>query len=123
MQTKRWLIFVVSAVAVLVLVEVPWAKTTRIAKTGFRCADDSRCHNRWHPAIKAVATAEPGDMLIYETRDALDHAFTKNSTAADWRWNTTLLSSTIFTPSATFFAPSSIVSSFPMPISARQMGA
>ena len=60
-----------------------YAKTLRLPKTGARCADDTRCHNRWHPGIKPVTTADPGDVLIYETRDALDHAFTMNSTAAD----------------------------------------
>jgi formamidase len=59
------------------------AKTVRIPKTGATCADDPVCHNRWHPDIKPVATADPGDTVVYGTRDALDHQFTRNSTAAD----------------------------------------
>jgi formamidase len=59
------------------------AKTVRIPKTGATCADDPVCHNRWHPDIKPAATADPGDTIVYGTRDALDHQFTRNSTAAD----------------------------------------
>ncbi len=54
-----------------------------IPKTGARCADDPRCHNRWHPAIPAVATAKPGDTVIFGTRDAFDHGLDRSSTAAD----------------------------------------
>jgi formamidase len=59
------------------------AKTVRIPKTGATCADDPVCHNRWHPDIKPAATADPGDTVVYGTRDALDRQFTRNSTAAD----------------------------------------
>lgn len=82
-RTKRWVILALIAVLGLGLAELALAKTIRIPKTGFRCGDDPRCQNRWHPAIKAVATADPGDILIYETRDALDHAFSMSSIAAD----------------------------------------
>jgi formamidase len=61
----------------------PGAKAVKIPKTGARCADDPKCHNRWHPAIKPVATASAGDVVVFETRDALDGAFTRNSKAAD----------------------------------------
>ncbi len=40
------------------------------------------CHNRWHPAIPPVATAEPGDTLVFQTRDAFDNQFGRTSTAA-----------------------------------------
>jgi formamidase len=40
------------------------------------------CHNRWHFAIQPVATAEPGDTVVFQTRDALDNQFNRNSTAA-----------------------------------------
>jgi formamidase len=54
-----------------------------IPKTGERCANDPKCHNRWHPAIPAVASANPGDVVVFGTRDAFDHSLDRNSTAAD----------------------------------------
>ena len=50
---------------------------------GERCANDPRCHNRWHFAIPPVATARPGDVVIFGTRDAFDHSLDRNSTPAD----------------------------------------
>jgi formamidase len=72
-----------------ILMAVGFAATARaeraitIPKTGARCADDPRCHNRWHPAIPPVAVAAPGDTVIFGTRDAFDHGLDRNSTAAD----------------------------------------
>jgi formamidase len=57
--------------------------SARIAKTGARCENDPNCHNRWHPAVKPVATVEPGAVVVFETRDALDGQFNRNSKAAD----------------------------------------
>ncbi len=54
-----------------------------IPKTGARCANDPRCHNRWHPAIPPVAVAAPGDTVVFGTRDAFDHGLDRDSTAAD----------------------------------------
>jgi formamidase len=54
-----------------------------IPKTGERCVDDPKCHNRWHPAIKAVASAKSGDVVRFGTRDAFDHSLDRNSTADD----------------------------------------
>ena len=54
-----------------------------IPKTGERCVDDPKCHNRWHPAIAPVATAKPGDVVVFGTRDAFDHSLNRNSAAAD----------------------------------------
>ncbi len=59
------------------------AKTVKIGKTGARCANDPNCHNRWHWAIKTVGTADPGDLIVFETRDALDGALNRNSRSAD----------------------------------------
>ncbi len=39
------------------------------------CVFDSNCHNRFHPDITAVATANPGDTVVFETRDAFDNQF------------------------------------------------
>jgi formamidase len=40
-------------------------------------------HNRWHPDIPPVVRCQPGDEVVMETRDALDHQLTVDSTAAD----------------------------------------
>jgi formamidase len=60
-----------------------WQETVRVAKTGNHCVDDSNCFNRYHYAIKPVATARPGQMVVFETRDALDSDLGLNSVAAD----------------------------------------
>src|SRR5262245_5427004 len=85
-RTPRWLPMLSLAVFTLslaALADPALAKTVRIPQTGATCANDPVCHNRWHPDIKPAATADPGDTIVYGTRDALDHQFTRNSTAAD----------------------------------------
>jgi len=47
------------------------------------CTLDPHCHNRFHPAIPPVATANPGDLVVFETRDAFDNQFNFGSTPAD----------------------------------------
>ena len=54
-----------------------------LPKTGERCVNDPKCHNRWHPAIAPVAQAKSGDVAIFGTRDAFDHSLDRNSTPAD----------------------------------------
>jgi len=54
-----------------------------IAKQGPHCAEDPNCFNRYHPAIPTVATVQPGDVLVFQTRDALDSDLTLESTADD----------------------------------------
>ena len=49
-----------------------WMKKVEVKKTGDHCVDDKNCFNRYHPKIPAVAKANPGDMIILHTRDALD---------------------------------------------------
>jgi formamidase len=58
---------------------------TRIVlpKTGERCVNDAKCHNRWHYAIPPAAAANPGDVVVFGTRDAFDHSLDRNSTPAD----------------------------------------
>jgi formamidase len=58
-------------------------KRVVIAKSGERCVDDPRCHNRWHHAIPRVASADAGDIAVFGTRDAFDHSLDRHSTAAD----------------------------------------
>ena len=43
-----------------------------VKKMGAHCADDAHCFNRYHPAIKPVLAAKPGQFITFETRDALD---------------------------------------------------
>jgi formamidase len=77
-------------IAVLLLAAFPAAAKqvripiTRIGNVPVKCADDPlhTCHNRWHPNIPAAAEAHPGDTVIFETRDAFDNPFNRNSTPA-----------------------------------------
>jgi formamidase len=59
------------------------ARRLVIAKTGERCVNDPKCHNRWHHAIPKVAEANSGDVVVFGTRDAFDHSLDRQSTAAD----------------------------------------
>ena len=47
------------------------------------CVGDPKCHNRFHPAIPPVAAANPGDTVVFETRDAFDNQFNFDSRPAD----------------------------------------
>jgi len=40
-------------------------------------------HNRWHEAIEPVVEVDPGDTVVYETRDAFDGQLDDRSTAED----------------------------------------
>ncbi|MGH2819389.1 MAG: acetamidase/formamidase family protein [Actinomycetota bacterium] len=40
-------------------------------------------HNRWHEAIEPVLEVDPGDTVVYETRDALDAQLDPRSTVDD----------------------------------------
>ena len=40
-------------------------------------------HNRWHETIDSVVEVEPGDTVVYETRDAVDGQLNPASTASD----------------------------------------
>src|SRR5215207_7308212 len=40
-------------------------------------------HNRWHEAIEPVVEVDPGDTVIYETRDAFDCQLNWGSTEED----------------------------------------
>jgi formamidase len=63
--------------------DVTWQSRVVVAKEGAHCADDRNCFNRYHPAIPPVARANPGDHVVFETRDALDSDLTLDSTADD----------------------------------------
>jgi formamidase len=63
--------------------DVTWQNRVTVAKEGAHCVDDPNCFNRYHPAIPPVARANPGDVILFETRDALDSDLTLDSTADD----------------------------------------
>jgi len=63
--------------------DVTWQTRVTVAKQGAHCKDDSNCFNRYHPAIEAVVRANPGDHILFETRDALDSDLTLESIADD----------------------------------------
>jgi formamidase len=54
-----------------------------VAKDGAHCVDDPNCFNRYHPAIKPVARARPGQLIVFETRDALDSDLNIDSAPED----------------------------------------
>ena len=60
-----------------------WMTKVELTKTGMHCVDDKNCFNRYHPNIPPAAKANPGDMIILHTRDALDTGFRLDSTADD----------------------------------------
>jgi len=54
-----------------------------VKKMGEHCENDPNCFNRYHPAIKPVARANPGDLIVVHTRDALDAKLNINSVPKD----------------------------------------
>ena len=54
-----------------------------VAKKGAHCQDDPNCMNRYHPAIPAIARAQPGQLIVFETRDALDSNLNLQSVGKD----------------------------------------
>ena len=43
-----------------------------IGREGNRCAEDAACFNRIHPDIPMAAWAEPGQTIVFKTRNAGD---------------------------------------------------
>lgn len=43
-----------------------------LERSGAYCRDDPNCFNRLHPEIPSVARARPGQVIVFETRDAAD---------------------------------------------------
>ena len=84
MKTVRFGICITLAlVAAVALADERRGARVVIQKSGERCVNDPKCHNRWHHAVPAVATAKPGDVVVFGTRDAFDHSLDRDSTAAD----------------------------------------
>lgn len=47
------------------------------------CGADPVCHNRIHPGIPPAAYANSGEVVVFETRDAVDNQLDSTSTAGD----------------------------------------
>ena len=75
--------FAGASFAVADTTNVTWQNRVVIEKEGEFCSDDPNCFNRYHPEIAPVATAAPGDFIVFETRDALDSDLTLDSNADD----------------------------------------
>jgi formamidase len=78
------LFFTVAGVPDLVSAKTVGVPITLVGGVPVPCASEplETCHNRWHFAIHPVATADPGDTIVFQTRDALDNQFNRTSTAA-----------------------------------------
>ena len=63
--------------------EVKTQNVVEVKKKGAHCEQDPNCFNRYHPAIKPVARAKPGDQIVVHTRDALDSNLNINSKPKD----------------------------------------
>ena len=63
--------------------DVTWQNRIVLEKEGTFCSDDPNCFNRYHPSIPPVATASPGDFIVFHSRDALDSDLTLDSNADD----------------------------------------
>jgi formamidase len=59
------------------------SRTVEIKRSGATAKDDPNCFNRLHWALPPVASASPGNYIVYETRDAFDDQFGAEATAAD----------------------------------------
>jgi formamidase len=63
--------------------DVQWQSVVEVEKAGEHCADDPNCFNRYHPAIEPVARANPGEHIVFHTRDAFDSDLDLESNADD----------------------------------------
>ena len=73
----------VGSVAMADTADVKTQTIVEIKKMGAHCEQDPNCFNRYHPAIKPVARAKPGDLIVVHTRDALDSNLNINSKPKD----------------------------------------
>jgi formamidase len=73
----------ISATAYADTSDVTWQNRVVVQKNGDHCSDDPNCFNRYHPAIQPATRAQPGDFIVFETRDALDSDLAIDSNADD----------------------------------------
>ena len=74
---------IVSSAAFADTTDVKIRNIVEVKKQGVHCEQDPNCFNRYHPAIKPVARAKPGDYIVVHTRDALDSNLNINSQPKD----------------------------------------
>src|SRR5438105_6649882 len=60
------------------------AKSITIDRTKHLEQEPRTGHNRWHPDVEPVLEVEPGELVVFETRDALDGYLNANSTIEDF---------------------------------------
>jgi formamidase len=85
-KTASTAILVFAALSFAALADTTDVKTQSIVevkKRGAHCADDPHCMNRYHYAIKPIGRARPGQLIRYETRDALDSKLNLSSEPKD----------------------------------------
>lgn len=56
-----------------------------VGGNGANCLEDSQCINRLHPAIEMAAYADPGQTIIFHTRNASDFTLDPSDTRPDPR--------------------------------------
>ncbi|MEO1148017.1 MAG: acetamidase/formamidase family protein [Cyanobacteria bacterium J06638_22] len=91
MRLRRWLVAAVTLVCVVGFGAIARPDTSNVqgpppvvvAKMGEHCIDDPNCFNRYHPDIPPAVMVDPGDVVVFETRDALDSDFNFQSTPDD----------------------------------------
>jgi formamidase len=60
------------------------AKSITIDRSKHLAEEPRTGHNRWHPDIEPALEVEPGELVVLETRDALDGYLNARSTEADF---------------------------------------
>lgn len=78
-----WAVMLTLTAAYADTTDVKGPEAVVVSKSGAHCKDDPHCFNRYHPEIKPVARAKPGQLIGIETRDALDSDLHFDSTADD----------------------------------------
>lgn len=62
---------------------MPQEHVIRVDQTRALGEEPRTGHNRWHEDIEPLVEAEPGDTVVYETRDAFDGQLNPESSASD----------------------------------------
>ncbi|MEE4279271.1 MAG: acetamidase/formamidase family protein, partial [Halieaceae bacterium] len=71
MYQQRFLFGVLGPLSILALSAASNAEVV-LGDVSVPCAQDSACMNRLHPDIPMVATADPGEPIVFHGRDAFD---------------------------------------------------
>jgi formamidase len=71
----------VSALLVLLVVSGTCLADIEVGDRSVSCAEDAACMNRLHPDIPMVATADPGERIVFHGRDAFDLTLDRDADA------------------------------------------